>query len=130
MARCFLLDKGENYEYGERRFGVNGVIAQLGERLNGIQEVRSSILLSSTNLRKDRFKTCLFLLRKIEEDRAPFRSSVLLGQGCALRARPNFASVKPVVTLAHGAVAFRLLTTATDFGKNNSPDCFCSAIPP
>ncbi len=26
-----------------------GVIAQLGERLNGIQEVRSSILLSSTN---------------------------------------------------------------------------------
>ena len=29
-----------------------GVIAQLGERLNGIQEVRSSILLSSTNSKK------------------------------------------------------------------------------
>ena len=28
---------------------VLGVIAQLGERLNGIQEVRSSILLSSTS---------------------------------------------------------------------------------
>ena len=27
----------------------HGVIAQMGERLNGIQEVRSSILLSSTN---------------------------------------------------------------------------------
>ena len=31
---------------------TNGVIAQLGERLNGIQEVRSSILLSSTNSKK------------------------------------------------------------------------------
>ena len=35
-------------------------------------------------------------------------------------ARPNYASVKPVVTLASFAVAQRLLTTATDFGKNNS----------
>ena len=31
----------------------NGVVAQLGERLNGIQEVRSSILLSSTKIIKD-----------------------------------------------------------------------------
>ena len=29
-----------------------GVVAQLGERLNGIQEVRSSILLSSTKYEK------------------------------------------------------------------------------
>ena len=29
-----------------------GVVAQLGERLNGIQEVRSSILLSSTKNKK------------------------------------------------------------------------------
>ena len=33
--------------------GFNGVVAQLGERLNGIQEVRSSILLSSTKKIKD-----------------------------------------------------------------------------
>ena len=33
--------------------GFNGVVAQLGERLNGIQEVRSSILLSSTMIIKD-----------------------------------------------------------------------------
>ena len=32
---------------------LNGVVAQLGERLNGIQEVRSSILLSSTKKIKD-----------------------------------------------------------------------------
>ncbi len=29
--------------------GTYGAVAQLGERLNGIQEVRSSILLSSTS---------------------------------------------------------------------------------
>ena len=28
---------------------MNGVVAQLGERLNGIQEARGSIPLSSTN---------------------------------------------------------------------------------
>ena len=32
-----------------------GVLAQLGERLNGIQEVRGSIPLSSTNLHKDHY---------------------------------------------------------------------------
>ena len=33
--------------------GLNGVIAQMGERLNGIQEVGSSILPGSTKLNKD-----------------------------------------------------------------------------
>ena len=39
---------------------VIGVIAQLGERLNGIQEVRSSILLSSTNSKKAHLKQVSF----------------------------------------------------------------------
>jgi hypothetical protein len=46
-----------------------------------------------------------------------------------IKAHPNCASVKPVVTRALFAVAHRLLTTATDFGKNISLNCFCSAIP-
>ena len=43
------LDFWQKFSY----FAVDlGVIAQLGERLNGIQEVRSSILLSSTSFAK------------------------------------------------------------------------------
>ena len=38
-----------------------GVVAQLGERLNGIQEVRSSILLSSTSFIKVRFYEPFFV---------------------------------------------------------------------
>ena len=33
--------------------GPTGAVAQLGERLNGIQEVRSSILLSSTKYKRE-----------------------------------------------------------------------------
>ena len=36
---------------GESFRNANGAIAQLGERLNGIQEVRSSTLLGSTRKR-------------------------------------------------------------------------------
>ena len=45
----FWLDFLKFFSYFALDFGV---IAQLGERLNGIQEVRSSILLSSTSFAK------------------------------------------------------------------------------
>jgi hypothetical protein len=44
-AKCFDLPRGK---YKLRLRFVDGVIAQLVERLNGIQEVRSSSLLGST----------------------------------------------------------------------------------
>ena len=43
-----------------------GAIAQLGERLNGIQEVRSSILLSSTFLGVDLLNSTPFLLNSVK----------------------------------------------------------------
>ena|GEM_PF-1805102 len=49
---------------GRRILGESiGVVAQLGERLNGIQEVRSSILLSSTKHKKGRTPVLPFLMR-------------------------------------------------------------------
>jgi hypothetical protein len=39
----------------------NGAIAQLGERLNGIQEVRSSILLSSTADKQRKLKGLAYI---------------------------------------------------------------------
>ena len=50
-AKCFDLAR-EKYKLPLRL--VDGVIAQLVERLNGIQEVRSSSLLGSTSLRSER----------------------------------------------------------------------------
>ena len=41
---------------GQYYFDVNGAVAQLGERLNGIQEVVGSIPISSTNLFSVPFK--------------------------------------------------------------------------
>ena len=49
-----------------------GVVAQLGERLNGIQEVRGSIPLSSTNKRKTGLSR-LFLLVKLKTGSEPRR---------------------------------------------------------
>ena len=46
------IDKARNPVLGAvalREFETCGVVAQLGERLNGIQEAASSILASSTN---------------------------------------------------------------------------------
>jgi hypothetical protein len=50
-AKCFDLARRK---YKLRFRLVDGVIAQLVERLNGIQEVRSSSLLGSTSLRPER----------------------------------------------------------------------------
>lgn len=44
-----MLDKSADCPYNART-QVNGAIAQLGERYNGIVEVASSILAGSTNL--------------------------------------------------------------------------------
>ena len=49
-AKCFDLAR-RKYKFAFRL--VDGVIAQLVERLNGIQEVRSSSLLGSTILRSE-----------------------------------------------------------------------------
>ena len=43
----FLLDVSALFWQKKQR---NGVVAQLGERLNGIQEAKSSILFSSTRI--------------------------------------------------------------------------------
>ena len=42
-----MLDAEEEFWQKKQR---NGVVAQLGERLNGIQEAKSSILFSSTRI--------------------------------------------------------------------------------
>ena len=54
-AKCFDLAR-EKYKLRLRL--VDGVIAQLVERLNGIQEVRSSSLLGSTSLRFSESEGC------------------------------------------------------------------------
>ena len=41
---------------------VNGLVAQLEERLNGIEEVVSSILIGSTNLNEKRHRTTVAFL--------------------------------------------------------------------
>ena len=63
-----------------RRLFTHGVVAQLGERLNGIQEVVSSILSSSTRFLKliqfwISFFYCMKLRNKMVEEpfRPPFR---------------------------------------------------------
>ena len=47
-----------------RRLFTHGVVAQLGERLNGIQEVRGSIPLSST-IKKPSLRTVFFMAKLI-----------------------------------------------------------------
>ena len=54
-----FISGGKVFDLARRKYKlrfrlVDGVIAQLVERLNGIQEVRSSSLLGSTSLRSER----------------------------------------------------------------------------
>jgi hypothetical protein len=44
------IENGFNFPFSILHFALNGVVAQLGERMNGIHEVRGSIPLDSTNI--------------------------------------------------------------------------------
>ena len=67
---------------------INGVVAQLGERLNGIQEVVSSILSSSTRLKEARVEGRGLFLSPLKGMLSP----VSLPAGMAL---PLFTESRP-----------------------------------
>ena len=78
-----------------------GVVAQLGERLNGIQEVRGSIPLSSTSLYKGSETEPFFNFKLSIKGNLTPRGSVLLRKPRFRKKLGNFASVKISVIIKH-----------------------------